>query len=308
MSGFASVVKREIAAEGQRQHRYGGKLVKPYADRQPAELCVDKNTTYRETVTTRNVSDAGKLRLATLTRNLPRIISLFFCSASMVVGSPTIIISNSMTCEEVKRISHLLPEAVIGYDDKQVQHNSINRLHKIHACRRLYVVHDLPPLGNHLRKARKVVVQQNQMRRVARRLTSSRKRDCTVGLAQSKYIVYAVTRHCHRVSRLFDCLYQNGFLLGRNPAENCVFHGNLGNCFFVQTFETYIISAFSTPTLAAMWLTVNGLSPLMIFAPTPFSLNQLIVFTASSRIWSSITISAIGRRTTGSFISSSFLA
>ena len=79
------------------------------------------------------------------------------------------------------------------------------------------------------------------MRRVARRLTSSRKRDCTVGLAQSKYIVYAVPRHCHRVSRLFDCLYQNGFLLGRNPAENCVFRSNLGNRFFVQTFETYII-------------------------------------------------------------------
>ena len=58
-------------------------------------------------------------------------------------------------------------------------------------------------------------------------------------------------------------------------------------------------SAFSTPTRLLTSLTVIGLSPLIILIWTALSLNHWIVSAASSRMWSSITIIAIGVRFSG---------
>ena len=65
------------------------------------------------------------------------------------------------------------------------------------------------------------------------------------------------------------------------------------------------LSASATPTLLATSETVSGLSPLIIFICTSFSLNQFIVSIASSLIWSSMAITQRGSISGGS--SSSFI-
>ena len=65
-------------------------------------------------------------------------------------------------------------------------------------------------------------------------------------------------------------------------------------CFSLSPSRLINESVPSTPTLFAISETVRGLSPEIIFTFTLLFLNQLIVFAAFSRMWSSSTIIAIG--------------
>ena len=70
------------------------------------------------------------------------------------------------------------------------------------------------------------------------------------------------------------------------------------SCADSPSSEIYL-SASCTPTRRATSETVSGLSPDMTLTATSFSLNHLMVSTASPRIWSSMIMRQSGRRTAG---------
>ena len=99
------------------------------------------------------------------------------------------------------------------------QKDGKERLHNVERSARFDVVDDPPPLVHDVGEVEEVVVHQNEVRNVARRLAARRNGDRAVRLFEGENIVDAVARHGDRAALLFDGADEDRLLFGRHSAE-----------------------------------------------------------------------------------------